>query len=240
MVDILYEDNHLLVVNKPFGMPSQGDQTRDLNVYDWAKEYIRVAYQKPGQVYLGLVHRLDRPAGGVLVLAKTSKAASRLSKQFQAKEVKKIYYALVEQAPLPSHGELKHFLKKLPGKNIMRAYPKPVAEAKEASLGYRTLEKSGGQALLEVKLHTGRRHQIRVQLASLGATIKGDVKYGKTDFNPDKSICLLARRLTFTHPTQKKDLTVEIPIPDGPIWRPFNRLDRSRTGVTQARVSWGA
>lgn len=240
MVEILYEDNHLLVVNKPFCMASQGDETGDESVYDWAREYIRVTYQKQGNVYLGLIHRLDRPAGGILVLGKTSKAASRLSKQFQSREVKKIYYALVERAPDQPHGELRHNLKKLPGRNIMRAYDKAVHGSKPAHLDYRLVTRQGSRALLEVRLHTGRRHQIRVQLASMGCTIKGDVKYGKTEFNADKSICLLARRITFEHPVQKKPLTIEIPVPEGPEWRPFDKLDRSKTSVTKPVVTWGA
>ncbi|MEL6695006.1 MAG: RNA pseudouridine synthase [Bacteroidota bacterium] len=218
---VLFEDNHLLIINKPVGMPSQGDETGDLNAFDWAKEYVREKYNKPGNVYMGLVHRLDRPASGVLVLAKTSKAAARLSKQFQDKKPQKIYWVLTERIPDQPHGELKHFLKKLPNKNIMRAYNKEVHASKQAHLEYRVLQTAGKRALLEVQLHTGRRHQIRVQLASMGCTIVGDVKYGKTAFNPDKSICLLAREITLAHPTLKTPVRVTAPMPEVHAWKDF-------------------
>lgn len=220
-MQILYEDNHLIAVNKPFGMPTQGDESGDESVFDWVKEYIRVKYNKPGNVYLGLIHRLDRPAGGVLVLAKTSKAASRLSKQFHDRKTQKLYWAITEQAPPHPHGELKHFLKKLPDKNIMRAYNKEVHASKAAHLEYRVLKIADKRALVEVKLHTGRRHQIRVQLASVGAVIRGDVKYGKSNFNFDKSICLLARELTIEHPTKKEALTFVAPLPENELWEAF-------------------
>lgn len=220
-MQILYEDNHLIAVNKPFGMPTQGDESGDESVFDWVKEYIRVTYNKPGNVYLGLIHRLDRPAGGALVLAKTSKAAARLSKQFQERQTQKIYWAVTENIPPQPHGELKHYLKKLQGKNIMRAYNKEVHASKLAHLEYRVLKTAGKRSLLEVKLHTGRRHQIRVQLASMGAVIRGDVKYGKSTFNFDKSICLLARELTVDHPTKKEPLTFTAPIPNNELWQDF-------------------
>ncbi|MCI4667849.1 MAG: RluA family pseudouridine synthase [Bacteroidia bacterium] len=220
-MQILYEDNHIIAVNKPFGMPSQGDESGDESVFDWVKEYIRVKYNKPGNVYLGLIHRLDRPTGGVLILAKTSKAAARLSKQFQARQTQKLYWAITENIPSTPHGELKHFLKKLQGKNIMRAYNKEVHASKAAHLEYRVLKTSGKRALLEVKLHTGRRHQIRVQLASIGCVIRGDVKYGKSSFNFDKSICLLARELSVEHPTKKEMLTFVAELPKNELWSEF-------------------
>lgn len=237
-MEILFEDNHLVIVNKPFGMASQADQTGDESVVDWVKQYLKTTYNKPGNVYLGLIHRLDRPAGGILLLAKTSKGASRLSQQFQAKTVRKIYYALTERIPARPEGQLTHHLKKLPGRNIMRAYPKAIADSKLSKLHYRVLQTHQQRALLEVELETGRRHQIRVQLASMGCTIKGDVKYGETKFNSDQSICLLARRITFEHPTQKQRLTIEIPVPDGPIWRPFDRYDRRDSKVVGPQVRW--
>lgn len=220
-MDILYEDNHLIAVNKPFCMPSQGDQSGDESVFDWVKEYIRITYNKPGNVYVGLLHRLDRPTGGVLLLAKTSKAAARVSKAFQERKVQKTYYAITEKIPAQTSGELKHFLKKLPQKNIMRAYNKPVHGTKPANLSYRVLRTQGQRALLEVMPTTGRRHQIRVQLASMGCTIQGDVKYGKTSFNFDKSIALLAQSLELAHPTKKEPLRIEAPMPDNEIWSPF-------------------
>ena len=220
-MDILFEDNHLIVVNKPFGMPSQGDETGDLSVFDWVKEYIRDTYQKPGNVYVALLHRLDRPTGGLLVLAKTSKAAERMSRLFQQRKIEKTYYAITESVPDPPAGELRHFLKKLPDKNIMRAYNKEVHASQAAHLAYRVIDTADSLALVEVELFTGRRHQIRVQLASIGCVIRGDVKYGKTSFNPDKSICLFAGALRFEHPIQKQVLDFRLEIPQSSAWQPF-------------------
>ncbi|MEL7535293.1 MAG: RluA family pseudouridine synthase [Bacteroidota bacterium] len=218
---VVYEDNHLIAVNKPFGMLSQGDETGDQSVFDWVKEYIRVTYNKPGNVYLGLLHRLDRPTGGVLLLAKTSKAASRMSKQFQSRAIQKVYVALTEKLPHPPVGTLKHYVKKLEGKNIMRAYNKEVPQSKPASLDYRLLRSANAKALIEVQPKTGRRHQIRVQLASIRCTIRGDVKYGnsQTSFNPDKSICLFAQKLIFNHPVTKEKITIEAPLPQSAWWK---------------------
>ncbi|MEL6253972.1 MAG: RluA family pseudouridine synthase [Bacteroidota bacterium] len=218
---ILYEDNHLVAVNKPFGMPSQGDATGDESVFDWVKEYIRVTYNKPGNVYTALLHRLDRPAGGVLLLAKTSKAAARMSKQFQEKKPQKKYYAITERIPDQKSGDLKHFLKQIKGKNIMRAFHKPVHAAKESDLSFKVLKEKEGRALIEVQLKTGRKHQIRVQLASIGAVIVGDVKYGKSKFLPDRSIALLAKELSFVHPTTKEEIKIEAPLPDTEPWKVF-------------------
>lgn len=202
-------------------MPSQGDETGDLNVNDWVKEYIRTTYNKPGNVYVALLHRLDRPTGGLLVLARTSKAAERMSRQFQQRKVQKTYYAITEHIPELPERELKHFVKKLPGKNIMRAYHKEVPGSKSAHLAYKVLRTVGKRALLEVKLFTGRRHQIRVQLGSIGCVIQGDVKYGQSQFNPDKSICLLAQTLSFEHPIRKEVLTFSLELPKNAIWQPF-------------------
>ncbi|MEM7657566.1 MAG: RluA family pseudouridine synthase [Bacteroidota bacterium] len=220
-MDILFEDNHLIAVNKPFCMPSQGDSSQDESVFEWVKEYIRVTYQKPGNVYLGLLHRLDRPTGGVLLLAKTSKAATRISKAFQKREIQKTYQAITEQAPRSANGSLIHFLKQLPNQNIMRAHRKAVPDSKQAELSYQTRNTKGKRALVEVHPLTGRKHQIRVQLAAIGCTIVGDVKYGQTQFNPDKSICLFAHRLELTHPVRKEPLVIEAPLPTAGIWRDF-------------------
>lgn len=219
--DILYEDNHLIVVNKPFGMPSQGDASGDLNVFDWVKEYIKDTYNKPGNVYAALLHRLDRPTGGVLALAKTSKAAARVSKEFQARKVHKTYYAITERVPESPSGTLEHYMRRLNGKNIMRAYDKQVHSSKHARLHYRVLKEKGGRALIEVKPETGRKHQIRVQLSTMKCTIVGDVKYGKTDFNPDKSICLLAGKLSFQHPVKKSPMEFVAPWPETTPWNEF-------------------
>ncbi len=220
---IIYEDNHLIVINKPFGMPSQGDSTGDESVFDWVKSYIRTTYHKQGNVYTALIHRLDRPTGGVLVLGKTSKAAARLSDQFQKKQIQKTYYAISEQIPSERQGILIHYLKRLPGKNIMRAYRKEVDASKRAELSYRVLATKGARALIEVLPKTGRKHQIRVQLASMGCTIQGDVKYGKTNFNFDKSISLLAKKLTLIHPTKKEEMTFEAAWPKNEIWKEWSR-----------------
>lgn len=217
--EILFEDNHLLAINKPFGMLSQGDDTGDLSAFDWVKEFIRVKYEKPGNVWLGLLHRLDRPVGGVMVFAKTSKAASRMSEVFRSKKVRKSYLALTEGVPSPASGSLVHFLKKLPGKNIVRAYRKPVDEAKESVLDYRLVSVVGKRALVEVLPRTGRQHQIRVQLASIRCPIVGDVKYGGASFNRDQSICLFAWRLGFVHPVRKEEVLIEAGFPVG--WEKF-------------------
>ena len=220
-MEILYEDNHLISIVKPFCTPSQGDNTGDESVFDQVKEYIRTTYAKPGNVYVGLLHRLDRPTGGIMLLAKTSKAAARMSKQFQERKVKKVYWALTERVPEPQTGELIHHLRKIGGKNIMRAFPKPVAHSKEAKLSYSVLQTRSSKALVEIHPLTGRRHQIRVQLASIGCVIVGDVKYGKTAFNPDKSICLFARSLSFMHPVQKKEITLTATPPSTGAWATF-------------------
>lgn len=218
---ILYEDNHLIAINKPFGMPSQGDATGDESVFDWVKEYIRVTYNKPGNVYTALLHRLDRPAGGVILLAKTSKAAARMSKQFQEKKPRKTYYIITERIPEEKSGDLKHFLKQIKGKNIMRAFHKPVHAGKESHLSYEVLKEKESRALIEVQLKTGRKHQIRVQMASIGAVIVGDVKYGKSKFLPDRSIALLAKQLSFVHPTTKEEISIKAPLPDTEPWKAF-------------------
>ncbi|MBX3100965.1 MAG: RluA family pseudouridine synthase [Bacteroidetes bacterium] len=217
---ILYTDNHLLVVNKPAGMPSQGDPSGDLCAFDWAKDWIKHRHQKPGEVYLGLLHRLDRPVAGVMAMARTSKAAARLSKAFQGREVRKTYLAVVHKRPPQEEGQLEHWLSKLPGKNIMRAHKKPGGNAQHAVLTYKMLKTHpGGISLLEVKPLTGRQHQIRVQLAAMGCTIVGDVKYGKSEFLPDGSIALLARSLTLPHPVGGQPVTFTAPLPSLEVWR---------------------
>lgn len=205
-------------------MLAQGDASGDQSVVEWIKAFLKERDQKPGNVYLGLLHRLDRPTGGVLLLAKTSKAASRLSKQFQNREVAKTYWLLTQKRLPESRGELIHYLKQLPGKkNIMKAFPRQVADSKKAHLSYQILSRKGGRALVSVDLHTGRKHQIRVQMAAVGAPIQGDVKYGAASFNPDKSICLWARSLEITHPTLQEKIIFEAPLPPGKLWSPFNQ-----------------
>ncbi len=206
---VLYEDNHLIAIDKPHCMPSQGDESGDLSALEWTTEYIREKYNKPGNVFCGLLHRLDRPVGGVMVFARTSKAAARMSALFRDRKIQKVYQAVVIAAPGQPYGQLEHYLGMVPGKNIARAYQKSGPERKLARLDYQLLKQSKGLALLEVIPQTGRKHQIRVQLASLGCGIVGDVKYADTDFLPDKSIALRAMGLSFQHPV-RKDERVEI------------------------------
>jgi 23S rRNA pseudouridine1911/1915/1917 synthase len=224
--EVLYEDNHLLVIDKPARMPSQADASGDLSAFDWAKEYIRVKYEKPGEVYMGLVHRLDRPVRGVLLLARTSKAATRMAEQFRLRQVRKVYYAVVLKSPGQPHGQLHHWVGKVPGQtNIMRAYPKPGEDRKEATLDYRVLAENKGLTLLEIIPLTGRKHQIRVQLAAIGCGIVGDLKYNETPPLPDKSIALMAGRLIFTHPVRKEEkLEIKAEWPDSAPWSWFKPL----------------
>lgn len=217
----LFEDNHLLVVQKPFGMLSQGDPTGDLSLLDWGKSYLKERYQKPGRVYLGLVHRLDRPTGGLLVFARTSKSAARLSQQFRDRQVGKVYLAVVEGC-LSGAGTLTDHLGRVPGKNLVRAFSGPRPGTKEAQLEYRALQTVGERSLVEVRPLTGRRHQIRVQLRQLGHPIVGDVKYGNTAPLPDRSIALLAYRLELTHPVRKEPIAVTARWPTNEPWPRFS------------------
>ncbi|MFN0203128.1 MAG: RluA family pseudouridine synthase [Bacteroidia bacterium] len=218
---IVFEDNHLLVINKPFGMPSQKDETKDLSAVEWVEEYLRTTYQKEGNVYVALLHRLDRPTGGLLMFAKTSKAAARMSADFQQNKIQKTYCAVTENTPSNEVGELQHYLAKLPAKNIVKAYQKAVYGAKLAVLSYKVLATHHQKALVEIYPKTGRQHQIRVQLASIGCVICGDVKYGKTNFLSNKCICLMATSLTFTHPIKKEALTLQISLPKETPWADF-------------------
>jgi 23S rRNA pseudouridine1911/1915/1917 synthase len=220
---VLYEDNHLIAVHKPAGMPSQADASGDAPITDWVADYLRVKYDKPGNVYVGLLHRLDRPVAGVLLCAKTSKAASRLSEAFQTRAVQKHYHVITLQAPPAPSGTLQHFIGSAPGtdKNIQRAYTQAGPERKAARLHYRVLAQAGGLHLLEVELETGRKHQIRAQLAAAGCTIVGDAKYGRTDFLPDKSIALLSYALAFAHPVSKEAVRITAQYPPSWPWNQF-------------------
>ncbi|MEO0471194.1 MAG: RluA family pseudouridine synthase [Bacteroidota bacterium] len=224
-IEILHEDNHLIVVNKDFCVLSQGDITREASAFDLVKDYIRVTYNKPGNIYLALIHRLDRPTGGILLLAKTSKAAGRLSQQFHDRKVEKTYWAITEGIPQENQARLRHFHKQMERKNRVQLFPRQVSGSKEAVLDYQLLQKNGRRSLFEVYPKTGRKHQIRVQLSSLACPIVGDLKYGASAPNPDKSICLLAKKLTFTHPTKKEPMTIEAPLPRYGAWKAFASLD---------------
>lgn len=217
-LQVLYEDNHLLVVNKRAGDLVQGDKTGDKPLAEVVKSYIAEKYNKPGAVYLGVVHRLDRPTSGVVAFARTSKALTRLNKLFATRETKKTYWAVVKKMPPETSEKLVHFLKRNPKQNKSYAHIKEVPDSKRAVLTYTILKKLDNYYLLEIELETGRHHQIRSQLAAIGCPIKGDLKYGFDRSNKDGSIHLHARKLTFVHPVQKEEITVMAPPPKDAIW----------------------
>src|SRR5690606_33140073 len=217
-LQVLYEDNHIIIVNKRAGDIVQGDKTGDKPLSEVVKSYIKDKYQKPGNVYLGVAHRLDRPTTGVVVFAKTSKALPRLNKIFAEKDAKKTYWALVKQLPPKTEDTLIHWLRKNPKNNKSTAYNKEIAEGKKAILHYKILKELDRYYLLEIELETGRHHQIRSQLSSIGCPIKGDLKYGFDRSNPDASISLHARGLSFIHPVSNKKIDVEAPLPEDPLW----------------------
>lgn len=208
---VLYEDNHLLGVFKPGGVLVQGDNTRDVTLMDLAKAYLKEKYAKPGNVFLGLVHRLDRPVSGVVIYARTSKAASRLTGEFAARRVEKVYIAVVSGSPAEDEGNLLGYIERVRRKS--RIAEASSDRAKEAALSYRVLSRSSGVSLVELRPRTGRHHQIRLQLAELGYPIVGDVKYGARDVLPDRTIALHAGQLSFKHPT--KELIVQLSAPPG-------------------------
>ena len=218
---VVYEDNHLIIVNKSASEIVQGDKTGDTPLSETVKAYLKEKYQKPGNVFLGVTHRLDRPVSGLVVFAKTSKALTRLNEMFRTSEVKKTYWAIVKQCPPQPEGELVHFLVRNEKQNKSYAYDREVPNSKKAILHYRVIGRSDNYYLLEVDLKTGRHHQIRCQLAKMGCPIKGDLKYGSPRSNPDGSICLHARRVTFVHPVSKERILAEAPVPAGNLWNGF-------------------
>ena len=218
---VLYEDNHIIIVSKTTGEIVQGDKTGDKPLSETVKQYIKEAYAKPGDVFLGVVHRLDRPVFGLVLFARTSKALSRLNAMFADGEVKKKYWAIVKDAPVESEGTLTHWLVRNEKQNKSYAYDHEVPRSKKAILDYRVIGKSDNYYLLEVDLKTGRHHQIRCQLAKIGCPIKGDLKYGAKRSNPDGSISLLSRSMQFIHPVSKKAIVVEAPLPDDNLWKSF-------------------
>lgn len=220
-MDVVYEDNHLIIVNKSSSEIVQGDKTGDKPLAEMVKEYIKQKYHKPGNVFLGVVHRLDRPVSGLVVFARTSKALARLNEMFRTKEVHKTYWAIVGNCPSAEEGELVHWLVRNEKQNKSYAYDKEKPEAKKAILDYKLIGRSERYFLLEVDLKTGRHHQIRCQLAKMGCPIKGDLKYGSPRSNPDGSICLHARRVRFVHPVSKQEIDVEAPVPEGNLWHSF-------------------
>ena len=219
---VVYEDNHIIVVNKTSSEIVQGDKTGDTPLSETVKEYIKEKYAKPGNVFLGVTHRLDRPVSGLVVFAKTSKALSRLNDMFRLGEVKKTYWAIVKERPEELEGELTHWLVRNEKQNKSYAYDKERPNSKKAILRYKLIGHSQNYHLLEVDLQTGRHHQIRCQLAKMGCPIKGDLKYGSPRSNPDGSICLHARRVTFVHPVSKELIDLTAPLPAGNLWNGFD------------------
>ena len=218
-MDVLYEDNHLIIVNKRPGEIVQGDKTGDQPLSETVKQYIKEAYAKPGSVFLGVVHRLDRPVGGVVLFARTSKALTRLNDMFRRGDIHKTYWAIVERNQCPPSATLVHWLKRNEQQNKSYAYDREVPDSKRAELDYRVLAEGDHYLLLEVNLKTGRHHQIRCQLAKVGLPIRGDLKYGARRSNPDGSISLLARCIDFIHPVSQKHIRIEAPVPDDPLWQ---------------------
>ena len=221
-MEVLYEDNHIIIVNKDAGEIVQGDKTGDRPLSDQVKAYIKEKYAKPGEVFLGVVHRLDRPVSGVVVFARTSKALTRLNEMFRTGKVQKTYHAIVGNCPAEPQATLSHWLTRNEKQNKAYAHPREVKGSKQAVLDYQLLASSERYHLVEVHLHTGRHHQIRCQLAAIGCPIKGDLKYGAPRSNPDGSICLHARSVAFEHPVSHQLIRVEAPYPERiPLWTCF-------------------
>jgi 23S rRNA pseudouridine1911/1915/1917 synthase len=217
-LQVLYEDNHIIIVNKRAGDIVQGDKTGDQPLSEVVKDYIKDKYNKPGNVYLGVTHRLDRPTTGIVVFAKTSKVLPRMNKLFSDKKVNKTYWAVVKEKPENEKDTLIHWLRKNPKNNKSTAYNHEVKDSKKAILHYEVIQYLNNYVLLEVNLETGRHHQIRCQLASIGSSIKGDLKYGFDRSNKDASIHLHSRKIDFVHPVSKEQITVIAPTPQDPIW----------------------
>jgi len=224
---VLYEDNHLIAVKKEPGSIVQSDKTGDETLAEEVKAYIKRKYKKPGDVFLGIIHRLDRPVGGVMVFARTSKALTRMNELFREKKISKTYWAIVEEKPPIEDGQLVNWLKKNQDKNRSRAYDIEVKDSKKAELTYRLMGRSKHYYYIEVHPKTGRHHQIRVQLAHLGCKIKGDVKYGAKRTNKDGSIHLFARSLSFIHPVKKEKLIIRSNPPMDPLWNEMINLEKA-------------
>ena len=217
-LQVLYEDNHVIAVNKRVGDIVQGDKTGDKPLSEVVKEYLKEKYNKPGEVFLGVVHRLDRPTSGIVVFARTSKALARLNDLFKNRETQKTYWAIVRQKPQQDSGTLTHYLKRNEKTNTSKAHVKEVPDSKIAVLDYLVIQHLNNYTVLEINLHTGRHHQIRAQLSAIGSPIKGDLKYGFDRSNPDGGIHLHARRLALVHPVSKEPLEIVAPVPDDVLW----------------------
>jgi len=221
---VLYEDNHLIAVNKTCSEIVQGDKTGDIPLSEIIRQWLKEKYNKPGNVFTGVIHRLDRPVSGVVVFAKTTKALERMNTLFREGEVKKIYWAIVKTPPPQAEGELVHYLVRNEKQNKSYAYNDEKQGSQKAILSYKLIAKSDNYFLLEVVLKTGRHHQIRCQLAKIGCPVKGDLKYGFDRSNKDGGICLHARRISFIHPVSKEPVTITAPVPDEKLWKQFKNL----------------
>lgn len=231
-IKIIYEDNHLIAVNKPSGVLVQADETGDPPLEDWVKKYIKDRYDKPGEVFLGVIHRIDRPVSGLVVFARTSKALIRMNELFKERKVKKTYWAIVNKRPEALKGVLTHFLLKDVEKNITKAYEskgRRTQDAKLSTLEYALVGELGDQFLLEVNPITGRPHQIRAQLSKTGLPIRGDKKYGSKYTNYDGSICLHSKALQFEHPVKKEEIVIQAGLPNTQLWDLFRDLQYRNT-----------
>tara|TARA_B100001173_G_scaffold310481_1_gene325165 strand:+ start:569 stop:1255 length:687 start_codon:yes stop_codon:yes gene_type:complete len=226
-ITVLYEDNHLIAVKKQSGDIIQSDQSGDITLADKVKEYVKRKYNKPGDVFLGIIHRIDRPVSGVVVFARTSKALIRMNELFREKKIQKVYWAVVEEKPPLENGEIVNWLKKNQEKNRSRAYDSEVKESKKAELKYQLMGRSRNYYYLKINPLTGRHHQIRVQLSNIDCRIKGDVKYGAKRTNKDGSIHLLARSISFVHPVKKEEIEIVCNPPIDPLWNEFLNLSKS-------------
>ena len=220
---VVYEDNHIIIVNKESGEIVQGDKSGDQPLSEFVKAYIKQKYNKPGNVFLGVTHRLDRPVSGLVVFARTSKALARLNDMFRNGDIHKTYWAITQKCPKPSEGTLTHWITRNTQQNKSYAHDREVPNSKQAILNYRLIGKTDNYHLLEIQLMTGRHHQIRCQLSHIGSPIKGDLKYGAKRSNPDGSISLHARRIEFVHPVTKENINVEAPLPTLPPWNAFGQ-----------------
>ncbi|MBK7129461.1 MAG: RNA pseudouridine synthase [Crocinitomicaceae bacterium] len=223
-LEILYEDNHIIAVNKKGGDIVQGDKTGDRTLGDDVKAYIKEKYKKPGDVFLGTVHRIDRPTTGIVLFARTSKALERLNKMFQTKEIQKTYWAVTENPPPTQQGTLIHYLTRNEKQNKSYPHATEIKDSKKAELNYYYEGKSNHYFFIRIEPITGRHHQIRVQLSAIGCVIKGDLKYGARRSNPDGSIHLHAQKVVFIHPVSKEEIVINAPAPNEPNWNEFNRV----------------
>lgn len=230
-MNVVYEDNHLIIVYKEAGEIVQGDKSGDEPLSEMVKQWIKEKYQKPGNVFLGVVHRLDRPVAGLVIFARTSKALTRLNEMFRNGDIHKTYWAIVQQPPIESESTLTDWLVRNTQQNKSYAYNMPAPMAKKSILHYKTISSTERYTLLEVNLMTGRHHQIRCQIANIGCPIKGDLKYGAARSNPDGSICLLSHKVEFVHPVSKKKIKVVSPLPMDNLWQAINPKNEAE-GVT--------